>query len=119
MAAEICLARAVYINLANVFEECGHFLFSRMREYSIEFFYLQFKPEFVCLRSILAAKMFVIQTRNYILKCVNYSVLPCLPKWHLIKTKHTCRFGESRIGRTSGGWKFPEPTSLRSDITCS
>ena len=31
-----------------------------------------------------------------------------------IKTKHTCRFGESGIGRTSGGWKFPELTSLRS-----
>jgi hypothetical protein len=26
----------------------------------------------------------------------------------VIKTKHTCRFGESGIGRTSGGWKFPE-----------
>jgi hypothetical protein len=37
-----------------------------------------------------------------------------LPKWHVIKTKHTCRFGESEIGRTSGGWKFIEPTSLRS-----
>ena len=35
-----------------------------------------------------------------------------LPKWHVIKTKHTCRFGESGIGRTSGGWKFPELTSL-------
>ena len=32
----------------------------------------------------------------------------------MIKTKHTCRFGESGIGRTSGGWKFPELTSLRS-----
>ena len=31
-----------------------------------------------------------------------------------IKTKRTCRFGESGIGRTSGGWKFPEITSLRS-----
>jgi hypothetical protein len=30
-----------------------------------------------------------------------------------IKTKHTCRFGESGIGRTSGGWKFPELTLLR------
>ena len=37
-----------------------------------------------------------------------------LAKWHGIKTKHTCRFGESGIGRTSGGWKFPELTSLRS-----
>jgi hypothetical protein len=37
-----------------------------------------------------------------------------LPKWHVIKTKHTCRFGEFGIGRTSGGLKFPEPTSLRS-----
>ena len=37
-----------------------------------------------------------------------------LAKWHGIKTKHTCRFGESEIGRTSGGWKFPELTSLRS-----
>jgi hypothetical protein len=25
-----------------------------------------------------------------------------LPKWHVIKTKHTCRFGESGIGRTLG-----------------
>ena len=67
---------------------------------------------------MLAAKMFVIQTRNYILKLVNSSValsvlFSILPKWHVIKTKHTCRFGESGIGRTSGGWKFPEPTSLR------
>jgi hypothetical protein len=36
------------------------------------------------------------------------------PKWHVIKTKPTCRFGESGIGRTSSGWKFPELTSLRS-----
>ena len=34
--------------------------------------------------------------------------------WHVIKTKHTCGFGESGIGRTSGGWKYPEPTSLGS-----
>ena len=58
--------------------------------------------------------MFVIQTRNYVLKLVNSSVrasvlFSILPKWHVIKTKHTCRFGESGIGRTSGGWKFPEP----------
>ena len=63
--------------------------------------------------------MSVIQTRNYILKWVNSSVtlsvlFSILPKWHVIKTKHTCRFGESGIGRTSGGWKFPEHTSLRS-----
>ena len=62
--------------------------------------------------------MFVIQTRNYTLKSkmrINSSVLfSILPKWHVIKTKHTCRFGESGIGRTSGGWKFPELTSLRS-----
>jgi hypothetical protein len=32
---------------------------------------VKIKPKFVCLRSMLAAKMFVIQTRNYILKCVN------------------------------------------------
>ncbi len=37
-----------------------------------------------------------------------------LAKWHGIKTKHTCRFGDSGIGRTSVGWKFPELTSLRS-----
>ena len=54
--------------------------------------------------------MFIMQTRNYILKCVNSLVL--LPKWHVIKTKHTCRYGESGIGRTSGSWKFPEPISL-------
>jgi hypothetical protein len=52
--------------------------------------------------------MFVIQTRNYILKWVNSSVtlsvlFSILPKWHVIKTKRTCRFGESGIGRTSGG----------------
>jgi hypothetical protein len=61
--------------------------------------------------------MFVIQTRNYILKCVNH-LQYFLPKWHVIKNKHTCRhtcrFGESGIGRNSGGWKFPEPSSLRS-----
>jgi hypothetical protein len=82
--------------LGNVFAECVHFLFSRMRKYCRELF---------CLRSMLAAKIFVIQTWNYILKCVNSSVL---------KTKHTCRFGESGIGRSSGGWGFPKPTSLRS-----
>jgi hypothetical protein len=32
----------------------------------------------------------------------------------VIKTKHTCRFGESGIGHTSGSQRFPEPTSLRS-----
>ena len=32
----------------------------------------------------------------------------------MIKTKQTCRFGESGFGRTSGGWKFPEPITLRS-----
>ena len=58
--------------------------------------------------------MFVIQTRYYILKLVNSSValsvlFSILPKWHVIKTKHTCRFGESGIGRTSGGW----PPSVR------
>ena len=26
--------------------------------------------------------------------------------------KNICRYGESVIGRTSSGWKFPEPTSL-------
>jgi hypothetical protein len=57
-----------------------------------------------------AAKIFVVQTRNYIPQCVN-SVL--LPKWHVIETKHTCRFGESGIGRTSDAWKCPKPTSLR------
>jgi hypothetical protein len=50
--------------------------------------------------------MSIIQTRNYILKWVNSSVtlsvlFNILPKWHVIKTKHTCRFGESGIGRTS------------------
>jgi hypothetical protein len=65
----------VYINLGNVFAECVHFLFSRIGEYCREFFRLKFKPKFVCLRSMLAAKMFVIQTRNYVLKCVNSSVL--------------------------------------------
>ena len=98
MAAEICSHGQVYINLGNVFAECVHF---------------------VCLRSMLAAKMSIIQTRNYILKWVNSSVtlsvlFSILPKWYVIKTKHTCMFGESGIGRTSGGWKFPEPTSLRS-----
>jgi hypothetical protein len=40
----------------------------------------------------------------------------CCNNVYGIKTKHiyTCRFGESGIGRTSGGWKFPELTSLRS-----
>ena len=59
--------------------------------------------------------MFVIQIRNYILKSkmrikltLNSVLFSILPKWHVIKTKHTCRFGESGIGRTSGGWKFPE-----------
>jgi hypothetical protein len=46
---------------------------------------------------------------EYIAK--NYNVYGSV---HGIKTKHTCRFGESGIGRTSGGWKFPELTSLRS-----
>jgi hypothetical protein len=59
MAAEICSHGQVYINLGNVFAECVHFLFSRIREYWREFFYPQFKPKFVCLRSMLAAKMFV------------------------------------------------------------
>ena len=71
MAAEIFRPGQVCINLGNVFAECIYFLFSRIREYCREFFKLQFKPKFVCLRSMLAAKMFVIQTRNYILKCVN------------------------------------------------
>jgi hypothetical protein len=80
----------VYIYLGNVFAECVHFLFSRVMEYCREFFLLQFKPKFVCLRSMLAAKMFVIQTRNYILKWLNYSVtlsvlFSILPKWHVIK----------------------------------
>jgi hypothetical protein len=114
--------QVVYINLGNVFPECVHFLFSRIREYCREFFFIQFKPKFVCLRSMLAAKMFVIQTRNYILKRVNSSVIlsvlfSILPKWHVVKTKHTCRFGESGIGRTSGGWKFPEPTERSGEFT--
>ncbi len=66
MAAEICSVRAVYINLGNVFAECVLFLFSKTREYCRELFYLNRK--FVCLHSMLAAKMFVIQTRDYTLK---------------------------------------------------
>ncbi len=31
MAAEICSAQGVYIHLGNVFAECVHFLFSRIR----------------------------------------------------------------------------------------
>ena len=68
MAAEICTARAVYINLGNVFAECVHFLFSRIREYCRELFQLRFKRKFVCLRSMSAFKMLVIQTRKYTLK---------------------------------------------------
>jgi hypothetical protein len=46
----------IYINLSNVFAECVHFLISRIRESCREYFQLQFKPKFVCLRSMLAAK---------------------------------------------------------------
>ena len=52
----------VYINLGNVFADCVHFLFSRIREYCRELFQLRFKRKFVCLRSMLAAKMFVVRT---------------------------------------------------------
>jgi hypothetical protein len=31
--------------------------------------------------------------------------------------KHTCWFGESGIGRTSGGWKFPELTERNPGLT--
>ena len=37
----------------------------------------------------------------------NASIQYFLPKWHVIKTKHTCRFGESGTGRILGGWKLP------------
>ena len=70
----------IYINLSNVFAECVHFLISRIRKYCRKFFQLHFKPKFVCLGSMLAAKMFVIQTRNYILKCVNSSAAGCIKK---------------------------------------
>jgi hypothetical protein len=60
MAAEICSAPAgLYKSW-----QC----FRRMCVISLQF-------KFVCLRSMLTAKMFVIQTRNYILKCVNSLVL--------------------------------------------
>ena len=34
----------------------------------------------------------------------------------MLYNKHTCRFGESGIGRTEGGWKFPELTE-RSEVS--
>ena len=65
-----------------------HFLFSRIRECCTEFFQLQLNPKFACLlRSMLAAKMFVIQTRNYILKWVNYRTylqVRCVGNWTYI-----------------------------------
>jgi hypothetical protein len=38
----------------------------------------------------------------------------------IVYNKHTCRFGESGIGCTSGGWKFPELTerTSRTHRTC-
>ena len=69
-----------------------------------EFFELQFKPNYkVCVRSMLVAKMSVIQTRNYILKCANSSV----PKWHVIKTKHTCREVSPGLDAPRVAGRFP------------
>ena len=64
----------------------------------------------VCMiTKILAANIL-----KYILKCVNSSVFVTEMACDKTNFKHTFRFGESEIGRTSGIWKFPEPTSLRS-----
>jgi hypothetical protein len=49
--------------------------------------------------------MFVIQTRIYILKCVNSSVL--FTEMACDKNQTYLQGGESGIGRISGGWKFP------------
>jgi hypothetical protein len=60
---------------------------------------------------MLTAKMFVIQTRNYILKCVNSSIL--LPKWHVIKTKLSLgEFGKlpATLGVSNPG--LTEPASM-------
>ena len=47
-------------------------------------------------------------------------VPPCHPRFLRpcfgLYNKHTCRVGESGIGRTSGGWKFPELTE-RSEVS--
>ncbi len=62
---------------------------------------------FVCIVSVIGKNV----------RCPNkklYTKNAFLAKWHGIKTKHTCTFGESGIGRASSGWKFPELTSLRS-----
>jgi hypothetical protein len=117
MAAEICSARAdLYINLSNVFAECVHFLISRIREYCREYFQLQFKPiKFLCLRSMLAAKMFVIQTRNYILKCANSSVLFSEMACDKNQTYLQVRCVQSRTHRTCKYvWFLSHAISLKS-----
>ena len=35
-------------------------------------------------------------------------------RYYSITNKHTCRFGESGIGRSEGGWKFPDLTEVGS-----
>ena len=111
---EFCSVRAG--SLGNVFAEfCVHFLFSRIREYCKNFFSFN-----LSLSLLLAAKMLVIPNKKLYTKMRKFfSRQYFLPKWHVIKTKHTCRFDESGIERTSGGWKFPEPTSLRSRAVSS
>jgi hypothetical protein len=69
---------------------------------------------FVCVVCLLA-KMFVIQSWNYILKCV-WILQYFLPKWHVIKTKHTCSQSQVRWVRdwTHLGWLEVSRTHLAS-----
>jgi hypothetical protein len=70
MTAEICLARAgLYKSCQGFRRMCAFSLFKKKGILHVENCF-SFN-----MRSMLTAKMFVIQTRNYILKCVNSLVL--------------------------------------------